>query len=206
MNTLLQLLPLRINTIVKCEKNVYILIKSKWDYTVLDKWLLACFLVTFCRMCALTWDQLPFDTVCSDNLVLARDPKSLICYSLITMCVCIQHNLCYTWTEKKLERERETEEDFHFQVWIPQHTTRYLNPIRCRIPFFLPTSLSLGYDSAPLITMFTTCWHPESYVGSVSGGTEIKRKEFQKHFSECADIRGSDMQERNWALKCSKRQ
>lgn len=50
------------------------------------------------------------------------------------------------------------------------------NKMQGRLSF--PPSLSLGYASVPLITMFTTCWHPESYVGSGSAGTENKGMEF----------------------------
>ncbi len=36
-----------------------------------------------------------------------QGPKGSIYYSLITMCVCIQHNRCYTWTEKRKRGEKE---------------------------------------------------------------------------------------------------
>lgn len=45
-------------------------------------------------------------------------------------------------------------------------------------PFFSSPLSSPGYPSAPLITMFTTCWRSESDVGFGSNGMENKGKEF----------------------------
>lgn len=52
-------------------------------------------------------------------------------------------------------------------------------PIRCRISLSFPSSLSRCYASAPLITMFTTCWHPERCVGFGRGAQQIKERNFE---------------------------
>lgn len=136
MNTwqvaLLQLLLLRVNNIVRYrgtyrdldQKRCYP--QCKLDYAVLDKWLLE----SPCHIFSgrVHWQETKsYLIVCGDIFFFCQAKKNLICYSVITMYVCIHEQ-----RGEIGERKRRTKDYFHFQVW----STPYLSLIRCAISFF----------------------------------------------------------------------
>lgn len=56
------------------------------------------------------------------------------------------------------------------------------------------------------VCFFSPYYHVYNLVALVAVAWKIKGKEFWKHVSEYTDIRGSDMQEWDWAVKLSKRE
>lgn len=161
-------------------------------------------LVTFYRY--VHWHE-TYSNFFGDSLV-GRGSRTRICYLLLTMCVCVcvcafsiiaaihEQRGKGGWGKERISIS-SLNSSVHHQIF---------NSNKMQGPLSFAPSLSLGSASAPLIAMFTTCWRPESYVGSGNAGTENKGTEFWEHAIECADIRGSDMQGWNWALKYSKRE